>query len=528
MSKKNKRKNQPRQRAPTAINTGYSETGASTTRAALAGWNPPASSPNSDIIANLQTLRARTRSLRQGGAPIASAAINTSRMNVVGAGLVVAASPDTFLLNITPEQAKEWARRTQREFNVWANSTSCDLLRMNNFYDMQDIIYTGYLDNGDGWAAFKYRKPLPDNPYSLRIHIFEADRVRNPSDTVSIYGQSLNIADTNSKNGNRIINGVEIDKDGAIIAYWVANTYIYDPTNWAQLPEFVRVEAFGKQLGLPNILQVKHDERAEQYRGVPFLAPVIEPLKQIGRYTQAELTAAIVKAYLTVFFTRESNSAANGFALQQTAEPPERIDEKKFQIGPGTLNTLPVGYDVKTVDGSRSMSAFEPFMAELIKGIGASLNIPYEVLTKHFQSSYSAARAALLQGWQEFRTRRTWFVRDFCQPVYERWLAEAVAIGRIQAPGFFVDPLIRGAWCKALWYGPVPGQIDPEKEVRAAALRINSGFSTHEKETRELGGGDFYDNIDAVALEQKEMKDKGIVTKELPATLVVQQGGENN
>lgn len=525
MTKKS-RKNRINQRAPTVLNTGYSETSASQTRTSMAGWNPVASSPDSDIIANRETLVARSRNLTQGGAPIATSAINTSRVNVIGAGLVLSAAPDSFTLKISIEEAKEWARKTQTEFDLWANSRSCDLLRMNNFYDMQDIAYTGYLINGDGWASIRYRDPLPDNPYSLRIHVFESDRVRNPNNVASIFGHSSTVWDKNSDNGNRIISGVEIDNDGAVVAYWIANNYSYDPTQQGNISEFARVEAFDSKFGMANILQIKHDDRAEQYRGTPYLAPVIESLKQMGRFTQAELTSAIVKAYLSVFITKDLNAGGNGLGLEQTDSPEDRIDPRKFQLGPGTLNTLPPGYKVSTVDGSRSMSSFDPFMNQLVKEIGASLNIPYEVLMKNFQSSYSAARAALLQGWQEFRTRRMWFTRDFCQPIYERWLLEAVAMGRIKAPGFFADPLIRAAWSKSLWNGPVPGAIDREKEIRAAAAAVNFGFSTHEKETREMGGGDWNQNIENVSVEQKIMKERGIVTKELPATLVVKGGEE--
>ena len=39
--------------------------------------------------------------------------------------------------------------------------------------------------------------------------------------------------------------------------------------------------AYGEKTGLPNILQVMDSERPDQYRGVPYLAPVIEPLLQL-------------------------------------------------------------------------------------------------------------------------------------------------------------------------------------------------------------------------------------------------------
>lgn len=46
---------------------------------------------------------------------------------------------------------------------------------------------------------------------------------------------------------------------------------------------------------------------------VPFLAPVIEALKQLGRYTDAELVAAVVSGMFTVFIEKESASSDGTF-----------------------------------------------------------------------------------------------------------------------------------------------------------------------------------------------------------------------
>ncbi len=86
---------------------------------------------------------------------------------------------------------------------------------------------------------------------------------------------------------------------------------------------------------------------------------------------------------------------------------------------------------------------------------------------------------------------RLTYVSDFCQPVYEMWLSEAVALGRVKAPGFFSDPLRRAAWCNARWIGPVQGSLDPLKEAKAAVLLIQNGLKTHNQAAREMGGGDW-------------------------------------
>ena len=152
------------------VNSGYSEGGASRTRSTLRGYNPLKSSTKADVDVNLATLRNRSADL-VCNSPLGSSAINTSRSNVIGAGLKVSPKIDYRLLGLTAEEAKEWQRQAFREFNLWANSTACDLYRKNNFFDMQDIAYMSYLVDGDGWAAIKYRRPVPDNPYCLRVQL---------------------------------------------------------------------------------------------------------------------------------------------------------------------------------------------------------------------------------------------------------------------------------------------------------------------------------------------------------------------
>lgn len=171
---------------PVIINSGYSEGGASRSRSTLRGYNPLKSSTKADVDVNLATLRNRSADL-VCNSPLGSSAINTSRSNVIGAGLKVSPKIDYRLLGLTAEEAKEWQRQAFREFNLWANSTACDLYRKNNFFDMQDIAYMSYLVDGDGWAAIKYRRPVPDNPYCLRVQLFEASRVCNPNSSGS-YG----------------------------------------------------------------------------------------------------------------------------------------------------------------------------------------------------------------------------------------------------------------------------------------------------------------------------------------------------
>jgi capsid protein len=142
--------------------------------------------------------------------------------------------------------------------------------------------------------------------------------------------------------------------------------------------------------------------------------------------------------------------------------------------------------------------------------VGASLELPYDVLLKEFNSSYSAAKGALEEAREAIMMRRTWLIDDLCQPVYEMWLAEAVATGRVKAPGFFTDPLIRAAWSAARWDGPAQIHLDPVKEANANEIQVRNGWKTNAQITRESYGGDWDDNADIVLREAEKFAAKMI------------------
>ena len=181
----------------------------------------------------------------------------------------------------------------------------------------------------------------------------------------------------------------------------------------------------------------------------------------------------------------------------------EEFDVSEIKIGSGTLTALPEGIDVKSVSAQASQNVFDSFTTSLIKQICAAINVPYEVVLKNFQSSYSASRAALLQAQNEFNQRKAFFITDFLRPIYEHFLIEAISLGRIDAPGFFDNPTARQAYLNAEWYCPVSKALDSQKEVNASILRLQNGLSTYEKEISEMNGGDFDDVIQTLSQERK-------------------------
>lgn len=480
---------------------GYSHSGASHKKRVFKSYNPTSGSAHEDIDYNNQTLRERGRDLFMS-APIAASALSTVRTNVVGTGLRLRSSIDREFLGMTSEEAEAWQKKTEREFAIWAeDKRSCDATGMNNFVSIQQLVMLSWLMSGDVFVLIKKAKASLLHPYTLRLHVIEADRCRTP-----IEGTFRTLTTQRLDNGHLVYDGVEVDSSGLIEAYHFSNRHPYEwGLEQGGKEEWIRVKACSQKTGLPNVLHIMASERPDQYRGVSYLAPVIEPLLQLRRYSEAELTAAVVESFFTAFVKTEADPDALPF--NQTKDDEEEEEGTyEYSMGAGQINVMRPGEDIVFADPKRPAGGFDTFVKAMCSQIGAALELPKDLLLKEFNASYSASRAALLEAWKSFRMRREWLIDDLCRPVYELWLSEAVARGRIQAAGFFSDPAIRRAYLQADWIGPSQGQLDPVKEITAEVLACSEGFSTHEQSTARLNGGQWDQNIERLAYETSKLQ----------------------
>ena len=468
-----------------AITGGY--TGADRSRRANQAGVRRETDADSAILPDLATLRAESQHLCRNNA-IAGGAIKTNITKVVGTGLKVKSNLDREVLRLTDEQADAWERAAEREFRLATETREIDAERRLPFSLMQGLAFLKVLEDGDVLVNLP-RLKRPGSPYSLKLQLIEGARLCNPNhkpDTATIAA------------------GVERDNTGAPKTYHVCNQH---PGNWRTRKDhtWTSLPAFG-QSGAPLVLHLFDQTRPGQTRGVPYLAPVTELIKQLGRYTDAEVMAAVVSGMLTVFVTNEQGQPIIGPDTTETTTG-DATDTTGMELGYGSVVGLLPGEKVETVNPGRPNTAFDPFVVAILRQIGMALELPFELLVKHFTASYSAARAALEEAWDYFNRRRHWLVVMLCQPVYEAVITEAVATGRLSAPGFFGDPLLRKAWLSATWTGDAPSQLDPMKEVNAAVIRIENHLSTIEEEAIRLTGTGFEDKLPRIIRERKLLRE---------------------
>lgn len=462
-------------------------TGGKRDRRATRNWRPGGTSINEELTVDLPDLRARSRDLARN-VPIATGAINTVVTSVVGDGLVLQVQVDREALGLTQDQAEAWQRSAEREFAIWARRP--DFGSRLNFDEMQALVLRAVLESGDVLVVRRRRRDAPDT-YGLKLLVVEADRLCNPN---------------RRANTDNLIDGVEMDVDGVPVAYHIASRHPGD----GKTVTWRRYDSGSSVTGMPQILHLYPTLRPGQVRGVPWTAPVVETIKQLGDYGEAEIRAAVVSAMFTVFIKQPSIDDGENPLVGATGSGTSADAATEIELGTGAIVDLGPGEEPVFADPKRPNTAFDAFVTAMSRHIGVALELPYELLLKSFTASYSASRAALEMAWQMFRTRRSWLAWKFCQPVYEWVITEAVASGRLAAPGFFADPVIREAWLGSDWIGPARIQLDPLKEANADLVDLNMRVKTRQQIIMERTGGSFEAKHQQIVREERMAESDGL------------------
>jgi lambda family phage portal protein len=437
--------------------------------------------------------------------PVATAVVKRLTTNVVGTGINLQCRIDRGFLNLTDENARQWERNTERKYRAWANTTECDAEQFSTFRQLQWQAFFNMLLSGDCFIILNRYSRNGRGP-QLRLKLVEADECVNPN---------------NQFDTNKIAGGVEVDTHGAPVRYYFKQRDPGTALGSNMVTDWKAIKPFSPS-GRRQLIQLFVKERPGQRRGMPILAPVIEELKNITRLTKAELDAAVINAFFTVFVKSESGgeSLADGFVPGGAGVPgqvanPEQTgnaaDAYNYEMGSGNIVDLAEGEDITLADPQRPNKNYTEFYHAIVEQIGAETEIPYEILLQHFSSSYSASRGAILEAGKAYRTHRERLNDQVNQVVYYEWLADAILDGRIQAPGFFDSPEMAQAWAGTYWSGMGQGLLRPVEETEAALMRIEGNISTNEEEYAAIHDtGDWEAALSRKASENELILDKGL------------------
>ncbi len=412
----------------------------------------------------------------------AASSIDSITINSVGTGLQPQSRPNAKVLGWNEDQAGEFQAQAEWAWHIWQSES--DAAGRLSFWQNCLVALRTMLIKGEF-----FRIPLminrPGRIFSLALQGVDPLRVYTPSDL------------TEEKN---IKDGVEFEVYGMPSAYWVADpddAYInYDLGS----ENFTKVWA--KAGHRPGAIHNFISKTEEQVRGVSILAPAMKFFKDLNDYLDFELVGAIIASSFPVFIeTVDPYGTAEGMH-----NPDPNAEKTRYhESAPGTVLYGNINEKPHVLKNDRPGNSFAPFVERILRGIGASIGMPYEVIAKDFsKTNYSSARAALLEAGRVFSMYQKWMVDGFCQPVWAMVLEEAWLRGMIVLPEGSPDWYDAvHAYTRSNWIPPRKGNVDPLKEIKANILAIQHNISTLAGVTAEIGGGDYESNLQQRSSERK-------------------------
>lgn len=444
--------------------------------------------------------------------PQAKSIVDRFADTVADTGLRLDPAPMAGILGLSQVEVEAWADNVSQRFDLFARDKKQHRSGTMTFYQTHRLYHIFQQRDNDMFVRLFYSK---DRSLINRLQ-FEF------VDPGQITGSGFTSTATPLFN---VVDGIERDSQGREKAYhvWIVNTQ-------GQL-KIVRIPAVGRRSGRINMLHGFSQEYAGQQRGYSRLAHALEDFSKLTDFSLAHIIKAINESSLLMYVKPSQDAPASnpledlisnrgagpagsgattagvsctGDAFKTNVNFCAAPEAEFPKPGATVIANLEGGEELKMLGASAPSDSFDGFVNAFTSHLAASMSMPLEALLMKFNANYSASRATLILFWRVAVIWREEMAADYLNPIYEMWLSEEIAAGRIAAAGF-TDPVLRRAWLRANWIGVPMPNIDPKRTADADRLYAEMGVTTLERIARKENGSDAKTNRARITKEFAEI-----------------------
>ena len=432
---------------------------------------------------------------------------------IIGSGLKLQATPESVILENEKINfnEKQFNSLTEAYFRLFAKQKESSYSDESNLHNIAKEALKNAIISGDVLVIQRLENGIP------KIQIIDGYHVQNPL--------SNNILKEIEKRGNRLEDGVELNKKGTHIAYYVNNKKI------------LARKKGQRYAWLMYGLNYKQDT----VRGMSLLTAILETASKMDRYKDATIGNAEENSKIPYTINHNQFSTGENPMIQQLAQSmskkkgvaPEtdsyteseeqNLASKIAQTTSKQTYNMPIGSELKRNDFETDMN-FKDFFMTNADIVYSTFGIPPEVALDKFGGSYSGSRAAL-KSW-EYKMlvdRELLLTEQFYKPFYNFWLDIQVLKNKIKESGYLSayyskNYIILAAYRNCRFIGATVPHIDPYKEVNAERLKLGNVLSdipltTAEQSCENLNTGDYL-TILKKAETEKELSGEFIISND--------------
>jgi len=444
------------------------------------GWVTSSTSADAEIDGSLIKLRDRSRQLRRDS-PYVRQAIRAIGANVVGRGIRM---QSRVMMQRGGRLNEQLNRQIEMAWTSWCHADRCHVAGKLSFPEMLRLAVESMAESGEVFIRV-INEPFGRSSVPLALELIEADYC----DECKSYGPDAD--------GNEWRLGVRVNRWGRPISYAFRDRHPGDIVNGIGY----RVT----EVPADQIIHLFVTERPGQTRGFPWASSAIKRLHHLSGYEEAEVVRARANSSL-MGFIQTPEGELNGDDVED--------GDQVTRFEPGVFKYLAPGETVNIPQLDAPDGQFEPFLRAMLRSVAAAMGCSFETISRDFsQSNYSSSRLSLLEDRDHWRMLQDLMIEHVLQPVFDRWMAAAVAAGQLSLPGYNAMPERYEA---VRWYPRGWAWVDPQKEVDAYTKAVRAGFKTQGEVVAE-GGGDLEDLLTARAAEVDRAEQLGLQFETNPA-----------
>lgn len=255
-----------------------------------------------------------------------------------------------------------------------------------------------------------------------------------------------------------------------------------------------------------NIIHGFVEDWADQSRGIPWMHAGLATAKSLEKYDESVMVAARYGASSALFLSSKGDDTYEG----------DEDGEGEFQDT--TLDNVEAGsiHDI----GDRELQEFDPkyphelygpFRKSTLQSTSSGWGVSYHSLSNDLEGvNYSSIRSGVIEDRDSFKGLQNWLIEVLIQPVYERFLVNAILNARITIG---IRPLQRPVteYFDAYYQGRRWAWVDPQKDGNANDQSIENKTKSRSEIIRETGR-DPESVWNEIEREDKLLKDKGLLT----------------
>lgn len=412
-------------------------------------------SANEEVLRAGATLRQTARHLEQNY-DLALGVLNTLVSNVVG--------PNGICVEPQPRKADgsiddALARNILTLYQNWCKTP--EVTRQHDWPSAQRLLARSWLRDGEVFSQMLSGSIPGLNhgttvPFSLEL--LESDHVP---------------MDLNTATPAIIVQGISVNAWGAATGY---NVYKVNPLDTVGMG--LQIAGNTKFIPAERMLHLKNVHRIRQMRGVSVFASVLNRFDDLKDYEESERIAAKIAASMAAYIKKGAPDLYN-------PDAEENEGQRLMKFRPGMVfDDLRPGEDIGMIDTNRPNPNLETYRSGQLKAIAAGAGPTFSSIARTYDGTYSAQRQELVEGYAIYSTLASEFIGRIVRPVYEQFIAAAVASGALKVPpGIKPETL-----ASATYMPPAMPWIDPRKEADAWATLEDRCYASGPEIIRKRGG----------------------------------------